>query len=81
MPHQGHTSASSFSTRLICQGKRPQGIKKGQKQNPFGRSARGDRLIEINETEQAFSEQPLATPVSDIKSPDVRRQHYCVMED
>jgi hypothetical protein len=76
--HQGHPSASFFGTRLTSNGKRSQSIKT---QNPLRRSARLDRLIEINETQQTSSQQPLPSPVSDIKSPDVRRQHYSVMED
>ncbi|KAJ9503205.1 hypothetical protein H2202_001359 [Exophiala xenobiotica] len=70
LPHQGHLSAPSFSTRLTSKGKRPQGIKKGQKQNPLRRSARLDRLIEVNETQPKASPQPLPSPVSDIKSPN-----------
>ncbi|OQV09882.1 hypothetical protein CLAIMM_13960 [Cladophialophora immunda] len=50
LPHQGHLSPSSFRTRLTSKGKRPQGIKKGQKQTPLRRSARLDRLIKVNET-------------------------------
>ncbi|KAG9779722.1 hypothetical protein HRR80_002798 [Exophiala dermatitidis] len=69
LPHQGHSSAPSFSTRLTSEGKRPQGIKKGQKQTPLRRSARLDRLIEVNETQPKASQQPLPSPVSDIKSP------------
>merc|ERR1712000_801282 len=70
LPHQGHLSASVFSTRLSSKGKRPQGIKKGQKQNPLRRSARLDRLIEVNESQPKTSQQPLPSPVSDIKSPN-----------
>src|ERR1700744_4476959 len=80
LPHQGDLSASSFSTRLTSKGKRPQGIKKGQKQTPLRRSARLDRLIEVNETQPRASKQPLPSPVSDIKVPNVGRQHYSVME-
>ena len=80
LPHQGYLSASSFSTRLTSKGKRPQGIKKGQKQTPLRRSARLDRLIEVNETQLKASLQPLPSPVSDIKSPDVGRHRYSVME-
>ncbi|KAK5189113.1 hypothetical protein LTR96_010894 [Exophiala xenobiotica] len=68
--HQGHLSASSFRTRLTSEGKRPQGIKKGRNQSSLRRSARLDRLIEINETQQKTSQQPLPSPVSDIKSPN-----------
>lgn len=81
LPHRGHSSAPSFSTRLTSEGKRPQGIKKGQKQTPLRRSARLDRLIEVNETQPKASQQPLPSPVSDIKSPNVGRQCYSVMED
>jgi hypothetical protein len=81
LPHQGHLSASSFSTGLTSKGKRPQGIKKGQKQNPLRRSARLDRLIEVSETQPKASHQPLPSPVSDIKSPHVSRQRHAVMED
>ncbi|KAJ9493602.1 hypothetical protein H2202_010918 [Exophiala xenobiotica] len=70
LPHQGHLSASSFSTRLTSKGKRPQGIEKGQKQNPPRRSARLDRLIKVKETQPKAREQPLPSPVSDIKSPN-----------
>merc|ERR1711939_15410 len=70
LPHQGHLSASVFGTRLSSKGKRPQGIKKGQKQNPLRRSARLDRLIEVNESQPKTSQQPLPSPVSDIKSPN-----------
>ena len=80
LPLQGHLSAS-FNTRLTSKGKRPQGIEKGQKQNPPRRSARLDRLIEVNETQPKAREQPLPSPVSDIKSPNVSRQRYSVMED
>nr|KAK5432267.1 hypothetical protein LTR18_011208 [Exophiala xenobiotica] len=68
LPHQGHLSASSFSARLTSKGERPQGIKKGQKQNPPRRSARLDRLVD--ETQPKGREQPLPSPVSDIKSPN-----------
>jgi hypothetical protein len=78
LPHQGHLSASSFSTRLTSEG---QGIEKGQKQNSPRRSARLDRLIEVNETQPKAREQPLPSPVSDIKSPNASRQRYSVMED
>jgi hypothetical protein len=81
LPHQGHLSASSFSTRLTSKGERPQGIKKGQKPNPLRRSARLDRLIEVNETHQNTVQQPLPSPVSDVKHLHVSRQRYSVMED
>ncbi|KAG9772805.1 hypothetical protein KCU88_g6021, partial [Aureobasidium melanogenum] len=68
LPHQGHLSASSFSTRLTRKGERPQGIKKGQKQSALRRSARLDRLIEVNQSQPKASHQPLPSPVSDIKS-------------
>ncbi|KAK5550503.1 hypothetical protein LTR46_011499 [Exophiala xenobiotica] len=68
LPHQGHLSASSFSTRLTSKAERPQGIKKGQKQNPPRRSARLDRLVESSQ--RKAREQPLPSPVSDIKSPN-----------
>ncbi|KAK5263399.1 hypothetical protein LTR96_011189 [Exophiala xenobiotica] len=61
LPHQGHLSASI---------KRPQGIKKGRNPSPLRRSVRLDRLIEINETQPKTSQQPLPSPVSDIKSPN-----------
>ncbi|KAK5442664.1 hypothetical protein LTS15_010982 [Exophiala xenobiotica] len=68
LPYQGHLSASSFSTQLTNKGKRPRGIKKRQKQTPPRRSVRLDRLIEIDETQQNTNQQPLLSPVSDIKS-------------
>ncbi|KIW36719.1 uncharacterized protein PV06_11018 [Exophiala oligosperma] len=68
LPHEGHLSASSFSTRLTSKGERPQGIKKGQKQNPPRRSTRLDRLVDG--TQVKGREQPLPSPVSDIKSPN-----------
>ncbi|KAK5215340.1 hypothetical protein LTR96_011170 [Exophiala xenobiotica] len=68
LPHQGHLCASSFSTRLTRKGERPQGIKKGQKQSALRRSARLDRLIEVNQSQPKASHQPLPSPVSDIKS-------------
>ncbi|KAK5202926.1 hypothetical protein LTR41_011342 [Exophiala xenobiotica] len=58
LPHQGHLSASFFSTRLTSKVKRAEGIKKGRKQGPLRRSARLDRLIEVHETQQ--------TPVSSL---------------
>ncbi|KIW86724.1 uncharacterized protein Z519_12637 [Cladophialophora bantiana CBS 173.52] len=58
LPHQGHLCASIFRTRLTSKGKRPQRIKKEQEQSPLRRSARLDRLIEINETQQNPSWQP-----------------------
>lgn len=81
LPHQGHLSASIFSTRLNVKGKRPQGIKKGRNPSPLRRSARLDRLTEINKTQPKTSPQPLPSPVSDIKSPNIGRQLYSVMED
>ncbi|KAK5188683.1 hypothetical protein LTR47_011435 [Exophiala xenobiotica] len=68
LPHRGHLSASFFSTQLTSKVKRPEGIKKGRKQGPLRRSARLDRLIEVHETQQDTSQQPLPSPVSDIKS-------------
>ncbi|RMZ86963.1 hypothetical protein DV736_g5811, partial [Chaetothyriales sp. CBS 134916] len=53
-----------FSTRLTSKGKRPRGIKK---RNPLRRSARLDRSIDVNETQQKTSQQPLASPVSNVK--------------
>lgn len=81
LPHQGHLSASIFSTRLTSEGKRPQSIKKGQKQNPLRRSARLDRLIEVDEAQPKTSQQSLPSPVSDCKSLNVSRQRYSVIED
>ncbi|KAK5202249.1 hypothetical protein LTR41_012007 [Exophiala xenobiotica] len=66
-------SATARKTRrqsLKLPPQRPQGIKKGRNQSPLRRSARLDRLIEINETQPKISEQPLPSPVSDIKSPN-----------
>lgn len=51
LPHPCHLSALVFSARLISKGKRPQGIKKGQKPNSLRRSARLDRPIEVDETQ------------------------------
>lgn len=73
LQHQDHLSTSSFSARLTSKGKRPQGIIKGQKQTPLRRSARLDRLIEVDESQPKDSQQPLPSPVSDIKSPKVSR--------
>merc|ERR1711939_1147944 len=58
------------SLNLLHQGKRPQGIKKGRNQSSLRRSARLDRLIEVNESQPKTSQQPLPSPVSDIKSPN-----------
>lgn len=80
LPHQGHLSAS-FITPLISKGECPLGIKKGQKQSALQRSARLDRLIEVNESQAKAGHQPLPSPVSDIKSSNVSRQLYPVMED
>lgn len=80
LPHHGHISASSFSTRLSSKGIRPQNIKKGQKQDPLPlrRSARLARLIEIKETQQNPSQQPLPSLVSDVESLHVSRQRlFC----
>ncbi|KAK7926443.1 hypothetical protein LTR80_011864 [Exophiala xenobiotica] len=66
-------SATARKTRrqsLKLPPQRPQGIKKGRNQSPLRRSARLDRLIEINETQPKISEQLLPSPVSDIKSPN-----------
>ncbi|RMZ87471.1 hypothetical protein DV736_g5300, partial [Chaetothyriales sp. CBS 134916] len=52
------------------EGNRPQGIRKAEKRNPVRRSTRLDRLIEVDETHQKTSQQPLLSPVSDIKSPN-----------
>ncbi|KAK5399934.1 hypothetical protein LTR06_011409 [Exophiala xenobiotica] len=68
LPHQGHLSTSIFKIRLNVKGKRPRGIQKGRDQTPLRRSARLDRLIEINETQPKTSQQPLPSPVSDVKS-------------
>ncbi|KIX06952.1 uncharacterized protein Z518_04928 [Rhinocladiella mackenziei CBS 650.93] len=54
------------NVHFSSKGKRPQGIKKGQKPNPLRRSARLDCLIEINETQKP-SKQSLPSPVSDDK--------------
>ena len=81
LPHQGHLSTSVLSARLTTKGKRPQGIKKAEKRNPVRRSTRLDRLIDVDETHQKTSQQPLLSPVSDIKSPNVSRHRCSVMED
>ena len=81
LPHESHLSASIFSAGLTSKGNRPQGIKKGQKPNPLRRSARLDRLIEVDETQHNTSQQSLPSPVSDIKRLHVSRQRHCVMED
>lgn len=77
LPHQGHLSAPLSPP--TSKGKHPQGIRKRQKQNPLRRSARLDRLVE--KTQPKAREQPLPSPVSDIKSPNVSRQRYSVTED
>lgn len=75
LPDQGHLSDSIFSTRLTSKGERPQGIKKRPKKepekSPLRRSTRLDRSIKIDETPQTSSQQPLLSPVSDIKRPSV----------
>ncbi|KAL2410554.1 hypothetical protein ABEF91_000161 [Exophiala dermatitidis] len=68
LPQQGHSSASSFGTRLTNKENRPQGIRKGQEQTRLRRSTRLHRLIEVNETQLKANQQPLPSPVSDIKS-------------
>ncbi|OAP58973.1 hypothetical protein AYL99_06270 [Fonsecaea erecta] len=70
LPPQGYLSASSSSTRLNSKGTLPQGIKEGQKETPLRRSARLDRLIEVDETQLNAGQRPLLSPVSDIKRPN-----------
>lgn len=78
LPRQGDSSASIFRTRLTSKEEHPQRIKK---QSPPRRSARLCRLTDINEARQRPSQHPLPTPASDIKSSNVSRQRYGVMED
>jgi hypothetical protein len=40
-----------------------------------------DRLIEIHDTQPKTGQQPLPSPVSDVKHPHVSRQRYSAMED
>ena len=63
---------------LTSVGKRPQGIKKGERPNPLRRSARLDHSIEIHEAQQKSSQQHLPSPVSDVKHLHVsRRTLFC----
>lgn len=83
LPTQGYLLIR-FPTQyrgLTSAGKRPQGIKKGQKPNLLRQSARLGRSIEIHETQQKARQQPLPSPVSDVKHLNVSRQRYSVMED
>ncbi|OAP55866.1 hypothetical protein AYL99_10018 [Fonsecaea erecta] len=66
------TSRQSLKLKLKLphEGNRPQGIRKAEKRNPVRRSTRLDRLIEVVETHPKTSQQPLLSPVSDIKSPN-----------
>ena len=73
LPHQGHSSAF-FSIQPTSKGKRTNGIKKEQRQSPLRRSARLDRLIEIHDTQQKTSQQPLPSPVSDVEHRYVSRK-------
>ena len=81
LPHPGHLSASTFRNRLTGEGKRPQDITKEQKRNPLRRSARLDRLIVIDETQQKTSQHSLPSPVSDGESANVSHQRYSMTED
>jgi hypothetical protein len=40
-----------------------------------------DRWIEIHDTQPKTSQQPLLSPVSDVKHLHVSRQRYSAMED
>ena len=56
---------------LTSAGKRPEGIKKGQKRNPLRRSPRLARSIEVHEARPGISQQPLPSPVSDTECVNV----------